>query len=186
MVAMLLCGICAVASAFSLCMSNNQLEIPVIVIFGVGTWFGVQKLGYIEFDTTRRMLIQGSFRQLISSQIALRNVESKLTAASSPDDCWNVLQEVYQEMGLCYIEMRLMGRAYSTKPSLLNGRERWHLEVPLSDSDYVLMAHEFNAMASHTIVALMPDILRRILEAKRTTFRPMGSEKLLSTAAAGN
>jgi UDP-GlcNAc:undecaprenyl-phosphate GlcNAc-1-phosphate transferase len=185
-VAMLLCGICAVASACSLCMSNNQLEIPVIVIFGVATWFGVQRLGYVEFDTAGRLLLQGSFRQLISSQIALRNFESKLAAASSPDDCWNVLQELSREFGLCYLEMRLLGRAYTTKPALCPEQERWHLEIPLSGGDYVLMAHEFNAMDGHNIVVSVPDMVRGILEAKRKAFAPFLGEKLLSTAAAGN
>jgi UDP-GlcNAc:undecaprenyl-phosphate GlcNAc-1-phosphate transferase len=59
--ALLLYGVAAIGAIFSLAMADNHLEIPVIVVFGVVTWIGIQRLGFTEFDTMGQLLIRGSF-----------------------------------------------------------------------------------------------------------------------------
>jgi UDP-GlcNAc:undecaprenyl-phosphate GlcNAc-1-phosphate transferase len=187
-VALLLCGLCAIASGFSLCMANNQLELPVVILFGVAVWFGIQRLGYVEFNTAGKMLVSGSFRKALGSQILLQNFESKLIAANTPDACWHVLKTSCDDFGLCQLEMQLASRQYRTQSSIpFPPAETWRVEIPLSNEDYVLMTYQFNVNNGHNAVSSVADILRRVLDAKQTSFKPSVSGELLSTAAsAGN
>jgi UDP-GlcNAc:undecaprenyl-phosphate GlcNAc-1-phosphate transferase len=183
-VTLLLWAVCALASICSLCLSNNQLEIPVVLVFGIATWFGIRRLGYIEFDTAGKMLVRGSFRQLLCSQIALQNLESKLEATGSMDDCWNVLESSYRDFGLCSLEMQVLGRTYRTGIISEETPNLWRIEIPLSGRDYIVLTHQFDVVSTHTPLPLMPDILRRTLEAKRLLFSRLAEERAFSASVA--
>jgi UDP-GlcNAc:undecaprenyl-phosphate GlcNAc-1-phosphate transferase len=184
-VALLLCGVCAVASVFSLCMANNQLEVPVVILFAVATWIGIQRLGYIEFDTAGKMLLQGSFRSALTSQIVLQKFEANLVAASNQDECWKVLESSYEEFGLRYLEMRLAGARYQTSVTPSASSDIWRVEIPLGGGDFILLAYCFNVNGRPNIVSSLADVSRRVLEAKRASFKP-APIKVLSAASASH
>ena len=110
--ALLLYGLGAIAAIFSLAMANNHLEIPVILVFGVVTWLGIQRLGFVEFDTAGRLILRGAFRGLLTSHIVLDSLKSRLTAAASTEDCWQILESSYRDLGFCRIHMRFSGCSY--------------------------------------------------------------------------
>ena len=154
----------------------------IIGIFCTGTWFAIQRLGYIEFDMARRMLLQGSFRRLLNAQISIHNFESALTLASTPDDCWSVLNKGYKDFGFCQIEMQLAGHSYVDDSAPPDAFRAWRLQIPLSGGDYVRLTREFGPNPQHNVVASFADVLRTTLESKLPRFSPAtsspGSEPL--------
>jgi UDP-GlcNAc:undecaprenyl-phosphate/decaprenyl-phosphate GlcNAc-1-phosphate transferase len=182
-VAFLLYGTCAIAALFSLVMINNHYDMLIIGIFCTGAWFAIQRLGYIEFDMARRMLLQGSFRRLLNAQISIHNFESALTLVSTPEACWSVLNRAYKDFGLCEIEMQLAGRSYVENGAAPDALRAWRLQIPLSGGDYVRLTREFGPNPQHNVVASFADVLRRTLESKLPTFSPVLSPEPLATEA---
>lgn len=168
--ALLLYGVGTLAAIFSLSMANSRFEVPVLIVFCVAVWIGIRRLGYVEFDTAGRMLLAGSFRNLLRSHISLRNFEDCLLRAQTPDECWIVLKNAYGEFGFNQIQMRLAGHSYREQRASLDWSQTWRLEIPLSESDYLHLAREFNALDRQNTVALFADSVRGILEQKIALF----------------
>jgi hypothetical protein len=141
-------------------------------VFCVAAWIGIQRLGYIEFDTAGQMLLAGSFRRLLNSTISLRNFESSLSLASTPDECWAILKGNYKDFGFHRVDMRLAGRNYIEQPNDPPAGRSWRVEIPLSESDYVHLTRQCGNDAKHTVVAPFADVLRKTLESKLPAFTP--------------
>ena len=58
------------------------------------------------------MLVEGAFRRLLNSNIALKTFEDRLVGAVTPDECWEVIQDSATDFGFHTIEMSLAGRSY--------------------------------------------------------------------------
>lgn len=166
--ALLLYGIGAIAAMFSLAMANNNLEIPVVIVFGVATWIGIQRLGFVEFDIAGRLMLQGAFRGLLTSHIALDSLKSRLTTAATTEDCWDILQSSYRELGFCRVQMHFSGLSFSTgSPDPQNCC--WRVAIPLRGSDFVELAHHFDCDEYRTGLASLADALRQSLTSRYTT-----------------
>ena len=177
--ALLLYGIGAIAAMFSLAMANNHLEIPVIVVFAVVTWIGIQRLGFIEFDTAGRLMLRGAFRGLLTSQIVLDSLKTRLNAAATTEECWKVLESSYRDLGFCRVQMCFSGASFSTgspDPSTCC----WSVEIPLRGSDYVELAHHFDCDEHCAGLGFLADALRQSL-----TSRYASQPQLTRSASAG-
>ncbi len=161
--ALLLYAAGAVAAMFSLAMANNHLEIPVILIFGVATWFGIQRLGFVEFGTVGRLMRRGHFRNLLASHIEIDLLETKLTLAEAPDDCWRVLEGCYRDFGFYRIEMRFSGRTFSSSPQDLAPDSSWRVEIPLIGSDYIELSREFAEETGQAVVPALSNAIHKAL-----------------------
>jgi len=171
-VALLLYGTGALAAMFSLSMASNYFEVPVILVFCIAAWLGIRHLGYVEFDTAGRMLMQGSFRNLLNAHITLRSFETILSAANTPDECWTVLRNTYRDFGFYQVRLQLAGSYYTENAGAPDPSRIWRVEIPLSDHDYVYLIREFDSAAKHNAVALFADALRKTLEGKIPAFTP--------------
>jgi UDP-GlcNAc:undecaprenyl-phosphate GlcNAc-1-phosphate transferase len=178
--ALLLYGAGAVAATFSLFMAKNHLEVPVILILGVATWFGIQRLGFVEFDTAGRLMANGHFRGLLSSHIAVDSLEDKLTAAETVEDCWHVLEGLYCNFGFYRIEMRFAGRTFSSSPRDLTPDSSWRVEIPLYGADYVELSRDF---CEGTAESIVPALARAIHKALIKHY-PVEQPSARSTSAA--
>ena len=101
---------------FSLVVMNRNMSGLIILAFCMTTWIGVQHLGYVEFGVAGRLFIDGAFRRLLNSHISIENLEESLTAASTPEDCWNVLRQCYREFGFYRIEVQMAGSNFRNAP----------------------------------------------------------------------
>jgi UDP-GlcNAc:undecaprenyl-phosphate GlcNAc-1-phosphate transferase len=94
-VALTLYACSAVGAACSILMMNKNATGIVILIFCLMSWIGVQHLGYIEFGVAGRMFIEGAFRRLLNSQIALQTYEERLNAATTAEEFWHVMETAF-------------------------------------------------------------------------------------------
>src|SRR5262249_16129472 len=79
-VALLLYGACGVAAGFSLLedVTQNRFSGLIVILFCVAAWVGVQHLGYAEFGIAGKLVLGGSFRGMVNSQLRLQQFERKL------------------------------------------------------------------------------------------------------------
>ena len=149
---------------------------------GGGVGFGV------EFDAVGKMVLQGSFRKLLKSQISLDTFQSTLKRATTPDECWSVLRKTYQEFGFYEVRMQLAGNSYAECTDDLEMPDTscaWRVEIPLTGADYIHLTRECDNSAHQNTVAPFADVLRKTLESKLSDFRTAVEPPRFQTASAG-
>ncbi len=185
-VALVIYGFSALSAVLALCLMNKSFQGAVIVIFCVATWIGVQHLGYVEFGVAGRMFMEGAFRRLLNTNIALRTFEESLRNAAEPDDCWQVIRSSAREFGFQTVEMSLNGRHYSLADAPLAhplgashsanrlGDQAWKVRIPLSEADFIALTRPFGDHTGHNVIAPYAECVRRLMEPKLANFqRPM-------------
>jgi UDP-GlcNAc:undecaprenyl-phosphate GlcNAc-1-phosphate transferase len=174
-VALVLYACAAVGAVGSLVVTNRNFSAFIILAFCISTWIGVQHLGYVEFGVAGRLLIDGAFRRLLNSHISIENLEESLTAASTPQDCWNVLRRHYREFGFYRIEVQMAGQTLSECVEM-QPLQSWKVTVPLSEFSYIELHRCFGPAQQHQVVASFVDVMRKVLEPKCTAFERIGPQ----------
>jgi UDP-GlcNAc:undecaprenyl-phosphate/decaprenyl-phosphate GlcNAc-1-phosphate transferase len=166
----------ALGAVCSLVAMDQNMSGLIILAFCITTWIGIQHLGYVEFGVAGRLLIDGAFRRLLNSHISIESLAESLAAASTPDDCWNVLRRGYREFGFSRIEIQLAGQIFSeyVEPQPL---QSWKVTVPISDAGFVELHRGFGPAQQHQVVASFVDVLRKVLEPKVTVFERIGPQR---------
>lgn len=175
-VALVLYACAAVGAVFSLVVTTRNTSGFIILAFCVTTWIGVQHLGYVEFGVAGRLLIDGAFRRLLNSHISIENLEESLAAASTPEECWNVLRQSYREFGFCRIEVQLAGSNFS-ECSEIQPLHTWKVTVPISSSSYVELHRGFGPAQQHQVVASFVEVLRKTLRPRFPVFERIGTQQ---------
>jgi UDP-GlcNAc:undecaprenyl-phosphate/decaprenyl-phosphate GlcNAc-1-phosphate transferase len=134
-------------------------------LFALFVWTGIRYLGYREFALAVNLLRQNTLRSMLRSSYSLQAYTDSLTAADTVEDCWRIILAVGREFGFGYVQVNLGGCQYEEElnPST---EAQWVLNVPISNSDYVLFKYNFDRSA---VVAISPlaDFLHRSLSSKK-------------------
>ena len=168
-VALLLYACAAAGAVCSLVVMNRHWSGVIILAFCMTTWIGVQHLGYVEFGVAGRLFIDGAFRRLLNSHISIESLEESLAAASTPEDCWDILRRGSRECGFHQIEVELAGRKFRECADI-QPFESWKVTVPISEFSYIEMHRGFGPAQQHQVVASFVDVLRRVLAPKFVAF----------------
>jgi UDP-GlcNAc:undecaprenyl-phosphate/decaprenyl-phosphate GlcNAc-1-phosphate transferase len=166
-VVLLVYGICGIGACLSLLQSvfQEQLGGAIIVIFSLGTWMGIQRLGYAEFDMARHIVLAGTFRRVLNAELKILSFRDNLMAAKTPDQCWKVLDHAYKDFGFNEIELNLSGRLYTNTTNHHRVPNSWALRIALSKSEYLNLFSEFDTEAP-LVGALFADMVGKVLRAK--------------------
>jgi UDP-GlcNAc:undecaprenyl-phosphate/decaprenyl-phosphate GlcNAc-1-phosphate transferase len=175
-VALVLYACAAAGAVCSLVVMNRNWSGLIILAFCMTTWIGVQHLGYVEFGVAGRLFIDGAFRRLLNSHISIENLEESLAAASTPEDCWNVLRLGCRESGFHRIEVHLAGQKFG-ECAEIQPFESWKVTVPISGSSYIELHRGFGPAQQHQVVASFVDVLRRVLAPKCIAFERISPQR---------
>jgi UDP-GlcNAc:undecaprenyl-phosphate GlcNAc-1-phosphate transferase len=174
-VALVLYGICGIAATFSLLHSvlHKQIGGFIVVIFCAGIWAGVRYLGYGEFVAARRLTLQGTFRQILHTQLYLKKFEDKLQVAKTGDECWAAIQQAGRDYGFSHLYMYLGGMQYDVQLRDATPERPWTMHIPLSDSEFVNFSHQRES-CKHLNLALssIAEILQRSVGSRIQEFQP--------------
>ncbi|MBV8807599.1 MAG: undecaprenyl/decaprenyl-phosphate alpha-N-acetylglucosaminyl 1-phosphate transferase [Acidobacteriaceae bacterium] len=138
------------------------------VLFCGLVWAGIRYLGYREFALAANLLRQNTLRSMLQSNYSLQAYGESLKAAQTIEECWRLVRAVAREFGFTYVGLRLAGHKYEEQLSSTANAD-WVLQIPVSDSDYVLFKHQFERSA---VLAISPlaDLLHRSLSLKTREF----------------
>ena len=111
-VAFVLYGVAGTAAACSLVVSvaGDRFAGLVVVACCVAVWFGVQRLGYSEFEVARRVVFGGVITRVINDRVVLRQLEEELGAAAPTEDCWEILTGASRKLGFNQVRLEFCGR----------------------------------------------------------------------------
>lgn len=176
-VALTLYGLCGVAAIFSLCISSRRFEGLVLVLFCAAAWVGIQHLGYVELGVAGRMFVEGAFRRLLSSQIALQNYQQLLAAAATPAECWGVIERAGREFGVQRARLVLGGQTFEYEYGE-KIPQTWAIQVPFSPTDSLELAVPFGESGNVGVIAPFAEMIGRTLSSK---FDALSAESLSET-----
>jgi len=132
-VALLLYMACGLAASLSLLTSVAQERMagPVLVLFCLITWVGIQHLGYVEFGLASRLFMDGTLRQMVKSQLQLRAIDSAIRNSGTVDEVWTTLRESAAEFGFSSIRFTAAGRRFKEEFRAGEAEQVWSLSIPL-------------------------------------------------------
>jgi UDP-GlcNAc:undecaprenyl-phosphate GlcNAc-1-phosphate transferase len=176
-VALLLYAVGGLGALFSLLASlaHPRLAIVILAIFGAATFLFVRNLEYVEFTVARNILLGGAFRELLGAHIHLRNLETSLAAASTPNDCWTAIRDACSHLGFHRVRVHLLGEVYQEQFDSNDGSPGWTVRIPLSEEDYVNCSRQVECAVSVAGIAAFADLLGTTLRARLPSLRPSGS-----------
>ena len=166
-VALLLYGACGLAAAVSLVQDVGQDRFGglIIILFCVAAWIGVQHLGYAEFGIASRLVLRGSFRGMVNSQLRLRQFEQNLETGNSLDDVWKLIVAGAEEFGWSAVRLQLGGRVWDSTPEV-DQAVYWQVRVPLAVGQYLNLGYDPAADINPLVLASFPKILEKFLLAR--------------------
>ncbi len=98
---LLIYGICTVGCTASilLTITHNHNRDFVIVLVCLAAWLGLQHLGYREFGAAKRVVLGGTFRSVLSAQLALEKFEQEVSGSMTLGHSCDVLCRACPEFG---------------------------------------------------------------------------------------
>lgn len=184
--ALVIYGLCGVAAALSLLQNSLYLHFggPILVIFAIGVWLGVQNLGYSEFSMAQRML--ANFRHIVGSNTLLQTFEENLTKATDLATAQKVILDSYQEFGFRSVRMQLDGVVVEESDGDCGDLQLieplWQIRIPLPEGQYVNLRHAFaEDWTTHLAVSGYVMIVQRELRS-RLALLPLLRKPPTSTA----
>jgi UDP-GlcNAc:undecaprenyl-phosphate GlcNAc-1-phosphate transferase len=155
---------------------GNQFAGVVLVLFCIVSWIGIQGLGYVEFHAAGRMLFQNSFRRTLNMDLALRGARARLAETRDPQERWELLQAICEELGFCRIRIETHGiclercvtaecaRKTAGESPCAACRNAWTISVPMDEVGRVELSHQFEEGNGHmAFVAPLAELLRETL-----------------------
>ena len=176
-VALLLYALGATGALFSVLQSliHGRLALLIPALFGAAIWIFVRRLGYVEFGVARNFLLSGAVRRLLGAHIHLKNLESSIATAATPNDCWLAIREACRHLGFHYVRLQLLGEVYQAQLAPGEGAACWTMRIPLSEQDYLNCARQADCAVSTAGIAAFADLLVSRLGAKLPSLRPSAS-----------
>ena len=174
-VALLIYAVCGVAASFSLLQStlHSRYSGLIILIFCAATWVGVQQLGYGEFHTARKLVLQGTFRHILQAHLYVIGFEKKLKAALTADECWDTVRTAARDYGFTQVRMHLGGTVYEERIEELTPEFCCVTRIPLSDCGYVNFTHQSESSVRHLVaISSLVSVLQRTLSPRAAEFQP--------------
>jgi UDP-GlcNAc:undecaprenyl-phosphate/decaprenyl-phosphate GlcNAc-1-phosphate transferase len=170
------------AGAFFACLAilltaGTYSKGPVLAGFGIVIWLALRYLRYVEFDSVGRVLFKGVVREMVSADVAMREVEAAVRRAQSIDECWTAVESNGSRLGLARAAMQVYGRKFAAEFG--SPGECWSLRVPLNGIGAMELEVPFGAGSAG--VAAFADCLRTAMAPKLESLRP----QLAFAAAAG-
>jgi hypothetical protein len=129
----------------------------------VGACVGIQHLDYAEFEAARKLIRLGTaFRRHLNAEMELRAFQNGLSAAATPDRCWELIKDSYSRFGYNEISLELGGRLFTYKSNNHNVSRTCTLQFNLSENDYLRLSREFGtepplfvARFNHTVGVIL-------------------------------
>jgi UDP-GlcNAc:undecaprenyl-phosphate GlcNAc-1-phosphate transferase len=170
-VVLLMYAACGLSAALSLLLStaHDRFAGLIIIVFCAAAWMGIQQLGYTEFGLARRMVIAGTYRRLLNSQLTLQGFQGELAAASELDQVWSAIRRSYRSFGFHAVDFHINGNVY-TDQTVDGGARSWTARISLPRSDSVTLTRRTDSDIPQ-IVAAYIDTLSSILREKHPQLR---------------
>ena len=131
---------CGVAATLSLIQSSLSYHVGglIILLFCGLSWFGIKRLGYIEFSSARRVLSGGVLR-LVQHEIYLSHLREALAKAKTPLECWSAIRNACQELQFASIELTLEDESFEEVFDEMVTEPAWRFTMSFGKKGYIAL-----------------------------------------------
>ena len=164
--ALVLYGVCGIAAVLSLLQSVADLQFRgvTVVLFCALSWFGINRLGYVEFSAARRMLSKTTFFRVLQDEIYLQNLGQSLSKAESLDHLWELIRIALRSLQFSSIQMNLNGHAFGDSIP----KAPWQLTLSLGSKGHLSLTRSLEGKTPN----LMMPVLHLIQETIESRTKP--------------
>jgi len=167
-----------------------QLATVLLVAFLVAGCVAFRFLRYPEFGILGRFVFAGGFRRTLRINIHLHEYEISLAAATTIEECWQVLKDTCRDAAFAYVSMRVDGRHFEDdlQPALAG---TGHLQIRLSRWAEATFGYDARVPNQAMLIAPLAQRLQEKLARLKRSAEWLETETLstepskLSRAAAG-
>ena len=138
-----------------------QFATVVLLLFGAVAYSGFRLLRYPEFGILGKFLFAGEFRRTLRTSIHLYEYEQSLAAATTLEDCWQVLKHTCREANFSHVSMRIEGRYFTD--DLQPDAKAARLHLNLDGSNEVTFGHNPALATQAMLIAPLAESLQRKL-----------------------
>ena len=158
---------CGVAATLSLVQSSLSYHVGglIILLFCGLTWFGIKRLGYIEFSTARRVLSGGGVLRLVQHEIYLAHLRDALARASTPHECWLAIRNACHELRFASIELTLEDKSFEEIFDETVTEPAWKFTMSFGKKGYIALRRSMQR-ESHSFMNSFFQILQDSLGSK--------------------
>ena len=162
--ALVLYGFCGLAAVFSLLqdVAAGQFRGLIILLFCAAAWIGVQHLGYAEFGVTSRLVLRGSFRRLVDTQMRMQQFDRTLRQAVSLEDGWAIIVSAARSFGLSGIRLYIGSERYDLLDDS-HGAKTWQLRVPFGEGQFLNLYLNPELEIQPGVLSLFPKVVAGFL-----------------------
>ncbi len=155
-----ICGICAAASVL-LTVSPDRNRGFVLVLVCLAAWLGLQHLGYNEFSVAGRLVLGGTFRSVLSAQLALEEFELEVQADLTLEQCWDAVSRACPQFGFSGIVFHLddVKRRWGTDAG-------WQARIDFPGHGYISLWRESGVKSRGAAAVLFVDSVSRVFNKK--------------------
>ena len=175
-VAVLVYGIAGLGAAFALLMSypEGRGNTVILILFCVVSWIGFQHLGYTEFGSARRILLGGTVRKLVASDVKLRAFSHYLAEAKSLQECWKHTVVALRELDFDIVRLVVAGsqehrpvywmEVLHEKRLMLRPEDCWTLRIPIPsvDEGYLEISRHLDRGEGYLVVHPIVEAVREV------------------------
>jgi UDP-GlcNAc:undecaprenyl-phosphate GlcNAc-1-phosphate transferase len=157
---LLIYAICGFGATASLLLTVNEGHYFgfVIVLVCLATWLGLQHLGYNEFSVAGRIVLGGTFRTVLSAQLALQAFEGEIHDDMTFQEYWEVLCRACPQFGFSGIVFELddaIGR--------WGINAGWQARIEFPGRGYIVLWREAGIRNQGASAVLFLDCVSRVL-----------------------
>jgi UDP-GlcNAc:undecaprenyl-phosphate GlcNAc-1-phosphate transferase len=182
--ALVLYGVCGIAALLSLLQSvgSYQFRGLTIILFCSLSWFGINRLGYVEFSAARRMFTQRTVLRVLQDEIYLITLKKSLTTADTVAACWQAVRKCCNDLGFASVEMCLDNETFDEVFGNNSQDASWHMTLTLGNRGHMKMARFVDSATP----GCMMSVLHCLQETLRNKRLRVPDADAASMAAAGS
>jgi len=162
-VALVIYAACAFATISSLLLASkqNRYHSAVVISVCLAGWFGLHRLGYKEFGVVRRAVLNGTFRNVLSAQLAVDTFESAMQREMTLEGCAEILCEIYPRFGFSGLALELDG-VLQTR----GAGSSWQAHIEFPGHGHITFLRAANAQRQNIATAQFIDCVSRLIDQK--------------------
>ena len=139
---LILYACCALASTLGVLQTFSSLRFqgPILLIFGILVWIGVNYLGYVEIHAARLVLSRKRILRLLKDEIYLHELDRSLSKAATMQEFWQVVRSCCKDLHMATARMHMGNSSFEEVFESRSETPGWVLKLEFGETGGLALA----------------------------------------------